>query len=115
MKFLVAFILMLLVCKYVNSAETDTLVMEHVPSKLKKELSLKIDFPKEAMELNIEGVVTTCFLINPEGKIKINCMNGHPVLMNYVRSKLEKMHTYDDFAMVNKPMIIRFRFKRQDY
>lgn len=114
-KFLAAFILMLLVCQYVNSAEVDTLVMEHVPPKLKKVLSLKFDFPAEASEQRIEGVVTTCFLITPEGRIKINCMNGHPILMDYVRTKLEKLQTNDDYALVNKPMIIRFRFENPRY
>jgi len=114
-KFLSAFMFILMVCQYVNSAETDTLVMEHVPLQLIKVLSLKVDFPKEAIEQHIEGVVTACFLITTEGKIKINCMNGHPILLNHVRKKLENLHTKDDYAMANKPMIIRFRFENPNY
>ncbi len=117
MKLVTAFICIFLVCANVNviAVEADTSHMENIPLDLKKTLSLKMHFPQEATDNRIEGVVTTCFVITPEGRIKVKCMNGHPLLTADVKLQLENMIMNYDYALVNKPMIVRFRFEIQTY
>ena len=83
-----------------------------VPLELKKKLSNQIDFPKEAFELGIEGNVATCFYITPEGKLSVYCINGHPLLANYVKQKLEGIECCSpSVELVNKHMFVRFCFE----
>ncbi len=117
MKLVAAFICIVLMCVNINviAVEVDTSLVENIPLSLKKELSLKMHFPQEASDKQIEGVVTTCFVITPEGKMRINCINGHPLLTEYVKLRMESMTMKSEYSQVNKPMIVRFRFENQSY
>lgn len=108
-------ILMLLMCNVVIAAIPDTTSFQKVPNHLKKVLSLKMSFPQEASDNKIEGVVTTCFYLTHDGKVEVTCLNGPSILKEHVRRKMEDVHLKRIYALVNKPMIIRFRFENPLY
>lgn len=107
--------LLLILCNIVFATIPDTTEYHKIPDYLKRELSVKMTFPQEAADKQIEGVVTTCFYLTKEGDIIVTCLNGPPVLTAYVKRKLESTDLKRTYTMVNKPMLLRFRFEHPLY
>lgn len=108
-------ILMLFICNVVIAAIPDTTEFKKVPNHLKRTLSLIMTFPQEAVDKQVEGVVTTCFYLTSEGSISVTCLNGPPELTAYVKRKMENLNLKRTYTLINQPMIIRFRFENPAY
>lgn len=95
----------------VDAENADSVQTCTMPMDIKKLLSLQMHFPEEARESNIEGVVTTCFYVTPEGRVKVYCINGHPLLTSYVKKRLESFECCPPSASIaNKHMLVQFNF-----
>lgn len=110
-----AILISVFIGKSTFAGNTDSVQICQIPNDIKKILFYKMDFPKEAKESKVEGVVSTCFFITPEGKLKVYCINGHPLLTSYVQEKIESFKCCQPSAsIVNKHMLVRFNFENQN-
>lgn len=93
--------------------ETDSSKFIKLPKEVKKVLSSKMEFPAKAKKLGIEGKVSICFKITPSGIIKINCIDGHPILVEGVKKELNELEFPKKLAYANKNMLIKYNFKKE--
>ncbi len=99
----------------VVAENADSTQIEAIPKGIKKAISQQMYFPVKARESDIEGEVVICFYVTNKGRIKINSINGHPLLIKYVKIKLESVECCPPSAsIVNKHMFVRYNFDIQN-
>lgn len=78
--------------------------------KVQKLIDSEIDFPQEAKDLGISGIVNAQLQINADGKIEVEAINGNPELTKYVEQKLNNV-TVNDLTLTGKVFIAKFDFR----
>lgn len=112
MKSLILILALLLPLTSTNlmAREADTNKYIKMPLEIKKTLSKQMNYPTFAAQNNIEGTVAVCFIITPEGLVKINCVNGPKEFKNDVLNKLKGISFPENLVYANKPMVIKYNF-----
>ncbi len=88
----------------------DTSYTSVMPASVKQAIVSKIEYPEDARELKIEGIVTASITIGNDGRIIINQINGHPEFVKYISKQLALLNI-DPKIDKSKQYIIRFKFE----
>jgi hypothetical protein len=109
--FAVILIFLQLLCfgKAISSNIEDTTYLNKTPLLLKKTIEERVQYPKDAINNNIEGIVSASLLVDSTGRVIIKKINGHPDLVNDIVKQIAMMEFPAGLAS-NKEIIIRFRF-----
>jgi hypothetical protein len=82
--------------------------------KLKQSLLALIDYPSEAINQQIEGLVMVDFTLTATGKAQINAINySHIEFKDQVIKKLNKINREADPELIGKTFIYKFVFIRK--
>ncbi len=94
-----------------NVQAKGTKVATKLPSNLKHELAKEIDYPKDAKDAEIEGVVYLKLFVTEDLGVKIVEMNAtHPDLGAYVREELADAKIKNNDAPIGQVYLLKIDF-----
>lgn len=73
-------------------------------------LDRAVDYPQQARESDITGLVRAEVRITESGQFEIKAINGHPELATYVKKQLANVQ-FNDYSLTGKAFIARFDFR----
>ena len=79
--------------------------------QITKLLDQKIDFPAQAREESITGIVKAQLQVTESGEISVDEINGHPQLTNYVKNQLSKVKV-SNLGLIGETFIAKFDFRK---
>lgn len=79
--------------------------------QITKLLDHQIEYPAQACEEGITGIVKAQLKVTESGEISVDEINGHPQLTNYVKNQLNKVKV-NNIGLIGETFIARFDFRK---